>query len=1029
MQIFTLPFWRRCSVLLIVLAALSHSMALAQQTVAVTGTVSSKEDAQPMPGITVSLKGSTQGTITDAAGKYKINAAQGAVLVFSGVGFQTRELSVTGEVLNVILETSQGSLNEVVVIGYGTTTRQNITTAVTKVDPKKVPQAANSNIQQLLFGRAAGLQVSQASSQPGGGINLSIRGRGNPLYVVDGVIFPGDALEPSNGSIASETNGVNRSGLAGLSPDDIESIEVLKDASAAIYGVNAANGVILITTKKGKAGRMSVNYNGSYSFEKNYPYLEPLNATQYMTLFNQLATDFTIGTKPTQFTAAQIAAAGEGTKWLNEIFKTGSIHNHQLSVNGGNEKATYYFSGGYYDEDGTLRNAGLTRFTGRTNLSYNVSKFLTLNTNFTGSRNSYLNSSSGGQNGGSGTQGFGIVQAALGYPAYVPVRDANGAFSQFGVIANPVSLLSIADNTRTNTLNVNVSADVKIIPGMLTLHGLYGNNYESSDRDFFVPSTVYYYQTFQSRGSRNFSKREAQTMEATLDFKKKIKDVLNIDVIAGIGQYKNTYNTFGSQGANGPDAFGNTNLILSTANIGISSLQTATKLRSYFARGTFNFLDRYLLTATYRYDGFSLFFPENKYASFPSVSVGWKINNEAFMKNVDFVSQLKLRASIGTTGSTSGLSSGAGYGGFSSDGNILYFNNGATNVPTIASYAIDHPELTWEKTTNKNIGLDFGLFKDRVSGSLDLFRDDITNLLRVVGPTPRLSPYSSQPINGGHQVRQGFDLALNTQNVRAKNFDWNSIINISHYTYKWKERFVYDILGTSGGVTYQAVNDPVNEWYYIKTNGILKPGQTVPASQPSAGGGRLPGAPLFVDVNGDGKLDGTDVFKLNPDPKLVVGFGNTFHYSQLDLSIFFYGQFGGKATNFNYAWADPVGLISGTQNGTVQTQEAYSSANPNGTRPGVNYTESATGIPVGSDINMVSTNFVRCRNLTLGYTFNSKLINKFSKTLRVFADAQNLFIITQFKGVDPEVSYANVKGGYAPYPMFRTFSFGVKAGF
>ncbi|WP_157565770.1 SusC/RagA family TonB-linked outer membrane protein [Mucilaginibacter arboris] len=1027
MQIFTLQFWRRYSVLLLLLSALSFSSALAQQGISVTGTVTSKEDATTLPGITVTVKGTTRGTATDAAGKYNISASAGSTLVFKGIGYETREVSVTGPVVNVILETHQHGLNEVVVIGYGTTTRQNITTAVTKVDPKDVPQAANSNIQQLLFGRAAGLQVSQASAQPGGGINLSIRGRGNPLYVVDGILYPGDALEPGNGTIASETNGVNRSGLAGLNPEDIESIEVLKDASAAIYGVNAGNGVVLITTKKGKAGRLNISYNGSYSFEKNYPYLQPLNATQYETLYNQLISDYTTGTKPTPFTPAQIAAAGAGTNWLDQIFRTGAINNHQLTVNGGSDKVTYYFSGGYYNETGTLIHAGLTKYTGRANLSFNLAKFLTLNTNFTGSNNSYLNSSSGGQTGGSGSQGFGMIQAALGYPAYVPVRDANGNYSRFGVISNPVSLGDIQDNTYSHSLNANISADIKIIPGVLAVHGLFGDLYENANRDFFVPSTVYYYQTYQSRASQNFSNRENQTMEATITFKKDIGSALNLDAVAGMGQYRNTYGAFGSQGAGAPDAFGTSSLISETANVGISSGKTASKTRSYFGRASATFLNRYLLTASFRYDGFSYFFPQNKYAAFPTVSLGWKINEEAFLKNSTVISQLKLRASYGTTGSNN--IGTAAYGLYASDGNILYFNNGGSTAATIARTAIDQPNLTWQKTINKDLGLDFGFFKDRITGSADIFKDDVTNLLRNNGPTAPLSFLSSAPVNGGHQVRQGFDIGINTQNVQIKNFSWSSIINVSHYVYKWKERFVYDILGSYGGVQYQSATDPVNERYYFKTNGILQVGQAVPASQPSAGGARLPGAPIFVDANGDGKLDGNDIFKLNPDPKLNVGFGNNFHYKQFDLSIFFYSQFGGKATNYNYAWADPTNIISSTQSGTIQALDVYTSANTSGTRPGVNYVESATGLPQGSDINIVSTNFVRCRNLTLGYTFNSRFLNKFTKSVRVFADAQNLFIITNYKGVDPEVSYANVKGGYAPYPMFRTFSFGLKAGF
>jgi TonB-linked SusC/RagA family outer membrane protein len=1036
MQNFTYRYLKRACMLILLFAMLCTQVTYGQETGTVSGTVTAREDKITLPGITVMVKGTTQGTATDALGKYVLRASPGAVLVFTGGGYEAYEATVSGSVLNISLASKRNDLNEVVVIGYGTTTRQNITTAVVKVDPKNIPQAANSSVPELLFGRASGLQVQQSSTQPGGNINLSIRGRGNPLYVVDGVIFPNSGLEPSNGSIAGETNGVNRGGLAGLNPQDIESIEVLKDASASIYGVNAANGVILITTKKGKSGRMNITYDGSYSYIKNYPYLQPLNATQYETLYNQLITDQYLGQRTMQpygpnaptgvpapvYSAAQIAAAGTGENWLNNIFQSGHVNNHLVNISGGTDKTTYYFSGGYYDQEGTLKNSGLKKYTGRVNLTFNPFKFLTLNTNFTGNANSYQNSSSGGQTGNSGSQGFGIIQAALGYPANVPVRTPDGKYSQFGVIANPVSLLDIQDQTKYRSLSANVSADVKIIPDVLTAHVLFGDNYEAATRNFFVPSTVFYFSQFLSRASLNYNNRENTTLEGTLNYKQDFfSKILNVDVVAGAGQYKNTFSTFGSQGAGGADAIGTANLAASTGNIGINSQQTANRTRSYFARTNFNLLDRYLVSLSYRYDGYSLFFPESKYAAFPSASVAWKINNESFLKNVQFLDLLKLRGSIGTTGNTIGA---AAYGGYSPDGNVLFFSNGNTNYVTIARYAIDHPELSWQKTTNKNIGLDFGLFKNRISGSVDFFQDDITNLLRSNGPTAPLSYLSTQPVNGGHQVRQGYDIGVNTDNLRMTDFTWSSSINVSHYVYRWESRFVYDVLQP-----YQDVKDPVNETYYFKTNGLIQSGQTVPAYQPAAGGGKLPGSPLFVDVNNDNKLDASDVFKLNPDPKLIVGFGNNFRYKQFDLSVLLYGQFGGRATNFNNAWGDPTNIVSSTQSGTIQALNVYTSVNQSGARPSVNYVESAAGLLVGSDLNIVKTDFVRCRNLTLGYTLNSAVINKFAKSLRVFVDAQNLFTITDYKGVDPEVSYASVKGGYAPYPQTRTFSFGVRAGF
>jgi TonB-linked SusC/RagA family outer membrane protein len=1034
MQKFTFNFWKKLTRLSLVLVCLLTSTAYAQQAITVTGTVLAKDDARPIPGISVTIKKTTGGVSTDANGKFSIKTRVGATLVFSSIAYETQEVIVKNDQLTITLDVKKSNLNEVVVIGYGTTTRQNITTAVSKIDPKNIPQSANNSVEELLFGRAPGLRVTQSSTQPGGGINISIRGRGTPLFVVDGVVYPAGGLEPGNGSI-SGTDGVNRGGLAGLNPDDIESVEVLKDASAAIYGVAASNGVVLITTKKGKAGRMNVTYDGSYSTVKNQAYLQPLNATQYETLYDQLTIDQYLGSHAMQpygtvapsgvptgpYTAAQIAAAGTGTDWLGQIFQTGSINNHVVNINGGNEKTTYYFSGGYFNQTGVLKGSGVTKITGRSNLSFILSDRLTLNTNFTGNSNSYINSSSGGQTNGSGSQGFGIVQAALGYPTNVPIRNPDGTYYQFGVISNPVSLLDVSDNTDYRSVAANVSLDIKIIPSALTGHILFGDNYEAATRSFSVPSTVFYQQQNLQRASINNQTRENYTVEGTLNYKKNFfKNNLNVDVVAGMGQYKNTFNSFSSQGSGAPDSYGSTNLSAETGNLSITSNQTAETKRSYFGRGSFTYLNKYLLSASFRYDGDSFFFPQYKYASFPSVSVGWKINEEAFMQNIKAIDLLKIRASIGLTGQTNGA---VAYGFYANDGNGLLFSQGNVTYLTIADIQNDYPTARWQKTENKNIGLDFGLFNDRITGSVDFFKDDVTDLLTST-KSPPLSLFPTILVNSGHNFRQGYDIGINTQNLNINGFSWSSVINISHYEYKWVTRTIGSTVQS-----YQDVTDPVNEVYYFKTNGLIQPGQTVPASQPTAGGARLPGSPLIVDVNGDGKLDANDVFKLNPDPKIILGFGNNFRYKQFDLSIFFYGQFGGSGNNPNYAWSDPTSIVTGTQSGDIQGLDAFTSVNQGATRPSVNYTESAAGLLVGTNINRVSTDFVRCRNLTLGYTLNSNLISKFARSMRVYIDTQNLFIITNYKGVDPEVTYNGVKGGFAPYPQTRTISFGIKAAF
>lgn len=1022
--------FRRVALALCVIVLSSPSWA---QSKKVSGKVTDASN-QPLAKVSIIVRNKPNiATVTDDQGIFSISASPQDVLLFSMVGYQGIEVKVGRQaLLNVALTPAAGNLNDVIVVGYGTTSRQNITTAVAKVDPKVVPQAANNSVEELLFGRAPGLTVQQSSSQPGGLINLSIRGQGAPLIVVDGVIFPNNSLDPTGGTVEVGTNGVSRGALQNLNPSDIESIEILKDASASIYGVNAANGVILITTKKGKSGGMNITLNSSHSFVNNNSYLKPLNATQYETLFDVFQKDQYLGKNgmtpygsaaPTgvpapKYSPAQIAAAGVGTNWLNQVFQNGNVDNDNLSVSGGSDKVTYFFSGGYFNQQGTVKGSALSKYTGRSNVSFNLAKWVTLNTNFTGSSNTYQNSSTGGQYDGSGAQGFGIIQAALGFPANVPVYT-NGALSSFSILSNPVGLLQVQDNTTYHAIDANVSADFRILPS-LTGRLLFGDNYEHAVRNFFVPGSVFFYQQYLSRASLNYNDRDNQTLEASLNYRKQFGDLLNMDLVTGAGQYIGSYNSFSSAGTGAQDGLGSTDLAAETGNISVASFKSINTTRSYFGRGTFNFLDRYLLTFSLRDDGYSLFFPNKKYALFPAASVGWKINNESFLKNVHAIDLLKIRASIGVTGQTIGS---AAYGGYSPNGDNIFLGGGQEYV-TISQYALDNPNLTWQKTINKNVGLDFGFAKNRITGTVDVFRNDITNLLSTTAPTPPLAPLFTQTVNGAHQVRTGYEFAVNSRNVTGKDFEWSTTINISHYYFRWQDQFPFAVLQA-----YQSKTDAVDETYYYKTNGLLQSGKTAPASQPTTGGANLPGSPIFVDRNGDGKLDYHDVFKLDADPKISLGFGNTFRYKQLDLAFLFYGQFGGHGTNYNYQWGDPVAIVSAGQNGTTGAFNVYSSANPNGTRPSVNYVESAVGLLVGSDVNMVSTNFVRLRNLTLGYRFTAPSVTKFVRSLRLYVDAQNLFIITKFTGGDPEVNYAGVKGGYAPYPVARTISVGLSASF
>ncbi|NII25287.1 SusC/RagA family TonB-linked outer membrane protein [Pseudoflavitalea sp. X16] len=1013
------------------------------KTTGVRGIVkTAKGDA--LEGVSVIAKNSkndfSAGTQTDASGVFefsKLPAGGPYTFTFSIVGYESQTLSgynmkPDAKVSLVVkMEDLATAMENIVVIGYGTTSRKNLTTAIAKVDPKKIPTAANNSIPELLFGRAAGLQVTQQSAQPGGNISMSIRGKSTPLLVVDGVVYPATALDPDNGSV--EIQGVNRGGLAGLNPNDIESVEILKDASAAIYGVAAGNGVMLITTKKGKAGRMNISYDASRSVIKNMPYLEPLNARDYMSYYNQLNKDKylsdrnmtpfgtvvpNLGGYTPKFTDQQVQEAGVGTDWLGQVLRTGSVDNHVLSIHGGSDKVLYYLSGSYFNQVGTLQGSDLRRYSGRMNLTFDLNKFIKLTASINANRNAYSNPQAGWQTGGSGTQGFNALQAALAYPAYLPVKDGDGKYTQFAFIGNPVSLLDIKDKTKYQGVLSNISMDFNIIPNMLTGKLLYGNNSDYAVREFYIPATVFWGQIYRARASLAEDRRQNQTMEATLAFKKGFGNFLRLDAVAGVGQYMDDYAGFSVEALDILDAINTDDLLQATGPKTVDSYRGADKYRSFFTRTTFDFFDKYVLAFTYRRDGADKFFPEKKYQDFPSASIAWKISNESFLSNIKALNLLKLRASYGTTGDRPGITA---YGRYSADAAAVTFNNGTTvYIPYILS-AFDNPTLQWPVTKTFDAGVDFSILGDRLSGSVDWFTEDKTRLLSNA-TTPQLSIVPRTPVNGGRQRRTGFEFSINTTNVQTKDFAWTTMANFTNYRNRWVERFANEPPPQYGTVT-----DPLDLIFVYQTNGIIQMDETPSAWQPV--NARKAGSPRFVDQNGDKELNYKDVISYRGTPAAIIGFGNNFRYKNFDLGVFFYGQFGAYGFDYTTIWGDPVNLLSNTQSGTVRIKQAWSTSNTSGTLPGAAYNETSLGLDAGTDTRLVKRDFLRCRNITLGYTFTQPGVTKIVRNLRVFADVQNAFLITSYEGADPEVQASSIKGGPAPYPMARTFSLGIKANF
>jgi TonB-linked SusC/RagA family outer membrane protein len=1012
-----------------------------QSNKTITGTVLDQNN-EAIIGANVVEKGTTNGVISDLDGNFTLSVAPNATIVVSYIGYNSIEVVVGNQTrLTINLTEDSKTLDEVVVVGYGTVLRKNLTTAISKISTDDVTKVGNSNMSQLLMGRAAGLQATMASAQPGGNVEISIRGAGSaPVFIVDGVMVPNESLEPSAGGLVTPTS-IRRSGLAGLNPEDIESIEVLKDASASIYGIGAANGVILVTTKRGKEGPVSVTYEGNVSTVRNYAYPEPLNAQEYMTYVNIFSKEqylynnklapygpdtYTSGWAPL-YTDAQIASA-QTTDWKKLILRDGSLTNHTVTINGGTKNFNYYVSGNYYNQDGSVQNSNMERFALRSNMGLTLSPIVKLTLTMNVNNNSYLNSTVGGTSNGKGPEAAGSLSSALIYPPYMPVRDENGKYTAFKTIPNGVGLLDINDKTNQYGSYVNIAADFTILKDMLSARLLYGNNLESVRRSVYIPSDVYFEQMYKSRGNLAENRRMNQTMEGTLMFNKRFFDIVNADFVLGAGLYLNSAEGMNITYDGQYDAIGNDNLGSVSGVVTPGSTRSKDEKRSQFFRANFDILDKYVIAGTLRRDGTDKFFPDKKYSIFPSVSVAWKMSNEDFLKDVEWLNLLKIRASYGTTGDDN-LGTTL-YGTYGPAQEYVIFDNNSTKYVPITLNGLDYPNVTWQKTVMKNVGIDFYLFKNRISGSLDVFQNDITDMLGTAN-TAGLSMFSTYPINGAHQRRAGWDATLNTKNILQRDFTWSSVLTLTKYNSQWIERmpnYDYNTYEVQGKVT-------TNARYYYETNGFINVDKSnMPASQPAAA--QFPGYPIIVDQNGDGEITTDDIKLMDTTPKLYLGFGNTFNYKNWDLDVFVYSQLGVNKYNYALDWAIPTDLSNENSNGNLYVKRIWNSqTNTGGTLPGIAASLASVTLPggAGTDVRYQDASFLRVRNITLGYNFNGKqlgVVGKVISNARLYIDAQNPFIITKFEGFDPEVySGGNYKGGKAEYPQTGTYSVGLRISF
>ena len=1010
--------------------------------VRLSGTVKDRA-GQPVIGASAMIKGTMTGVVTDLDGRFSISVHKGDVLVFSSLGYVTEEYRV-GSIANVdiVLDENHEMLEEAVAVGYGTTLRKNLTTSVATVKPDRISQAASSNVSQLLMGQAAGLRANISSTQPGGNVDISIRGGGTPIYIVDGIMMPESSLEVGHGTIETP-NSINRAGLAGLNPGDIESIEVLKDASAAIYGINAANGVILITTKKGSEGAPRVTVETNYSFVRNYEYLQPLSSYEYMNFANVFSKESYLlnhgmqpyGSAPYDggwspvFYPDQIASATD-TDWLDYILRPGSINNHSVSITGGSRYVRYYIGANYYDQVGTVINSRMKRYTLRTNVSAQIFPFMNVTAILNINSNDYVNSNADG--GGAGGVGKDALQSALMFPPNYQVYDAEGNYMRYRSTANPAEMQLYSDNTRSSGWYTNISADIRLYKDILTLRGVYGLNREHSKRSLYIPTTMMWYEVAGvSRGHIGEASRDDQTIEGMLMYKQKFAGIADVEAVVGMGVYNQSGDGLDVDFRNANDNIGPDNIAAAEGPFTPTSSKWANEKRSQFGRVSVDLLDRYVVSAAVRRAGTDKFFPSKKYAWFPSVSLAWKLSNEKFMRSLTWLDLLKVRASYGVTGRDNlGTSL---YGLYTMAPSYVKFDNNTVNYIPYVKSGTDYPDVTWEKTIMKNVGIDFYLFKNRFWGSIDVFRNDVTDLLGEAPGEP-LSMVGMRPVNYGHYYRSGVDVALNSVNVRtADGFTWSSMLTLTHYNMYWVER--------TENYDYQEYQirerEPMNANYFYHVTGIINADRSnMPESQLSLGANsQMPGYPIIEDRNSDGVIDINDIYMDDVLPKISIGFGNTFTYKNFDLDIFLYGQFGATKYNYAFQWANASSLAySPPQN---SNQFAYliwnSQTNTEGTLAGI-ATSKSDPLPgnAGWDLGRQDASFVRVRNITLGYNLDGSLLgNVLSKrvgSIRIYVDFQNPFTFSKFSGVDPEIYIGN-SSSPAGYPMIRSYTIGAKFNF
>lgn len=981
------------------------------------GNIIDQKSKEPLIGATVQIKGTTHAVTTDINGKFYFQTGQKFpyTLVISFIGFKTKEEIVNEEAVTIQLEEDQKLLNEVVVIGYGQLLKKDVTGSIESVNSQSI-KAVQTSLDRALQGTVAGVNVTQTSGQPGGGISVrvrggsSIQGGNEPLYVVDG--FPIYNSE-QNAGVAS---GSNSNPLASINPSDIESITVLKDASStAIYGSRGANGVIIITTKKGKTNENRLSYDVSYGVQKLNKKLDLLDAKGFARLRNDALYDSAPAKGKNQYLSdEQINALGVGTDWQDETFRRAKTQNHQLSISGGSQRTRYAISGNYFNQDGIIRNTDFNRYSARINLDTDINSKARFGLNLTGSKTTADLAPSG------------LISAIISMPATATVLDANGNYTLRNpfenIFSNPIAALNKRiNNSNSYRVLATTYGEYDIIDD-LVLKVSFGTDIQNNRENSYLPTSIFEGLALNGEAKIGYFNSSSWLNENTLTYSKAIQNKHFFNILAGYTQQRSTREIVSTGSQNFvTDAL--TYNALQSGNTPLTPISSSNTwaLNSYLGRVNYNYEGKYFATASIRSDGSSRFGKNNKWGYFPSAALAWQVSKENFFSPLSAaINSLKIRASYGSTGNQEI----GEYQSLSTLESVKYIF-GEQIVTGFRPSRIANSFLGWEQTNQFDGGLDLGVLKNKLFLTLDLYQKITSNLLLDV-QIPYTSGHTSSLQNFGSVRNRGIEVGANTQLGRGA-FSWSSNFNIA-----FNRNEVTQIGNGASFYTFGnyivKVGEPLGSFYGAVTDGVLQKADIETKGKLTGNAVPKAGDRLYKDINGDGSFttaaDRTTIG--SAQPKFTGGFNNTFNYKGFELNVLLQGSYGNKILNGN---GQSLELFNGQQNASVAALDRWTETNPSTTVPRAKLDPA----PVFSDRYVEDGSFLRAKNVSLTYSLPKPLLEKAKiEAVRIRLSGQNLWTLTNYTGFDPEVTNgSSISPGTDSgiYPTSKTYSLGLNLTF